>query len=65
MTQASDWENPTLASGQYKIGDLLSRLWEAEETIRAIYAGEADAVVVNSPSGPRVYTLEGADHPFR
>ena len=65
MTQASDWENPTLASEQYKIGDLLSRLWEAEETIRAIYAGEADAVVVNSPSGPRVYTLEGADHPFR
>ena len=65
MTQASDRQNPLLAAEQHKIGDLLSRLWEAEETIRAIYSGEADAVVVNSPSGPRVYTLEGADHPFR
>src|ERR1700726_257339 len=45
--------------------DLLSRLWVAEETIGAIYSGEADAVIVNSPDGPRVYTLEGADHPYR
>jgi PAS domain S-box-containing protein len=65
MTQAFDRENELIAAEQYKIGDLLSRLWEAEETIRAIYSGEADAVVVNSPSGPRVYTLEGADHPYR
>ncbi len=65
MTQAYDKENELIATEQYKIGDLLSRLWEAEETIRAIYSGEADAVVVNSPSGPRVYTLEGADHPYR
>jgi PAS domain S-box-containing protein len=65
MTQAFDRENELIAAEQYKIGDLLSRLWEAEETIRAIYSGEADAVIVNSPSGPRVYTLEGADHPYR
>jgi PAS domain S-box-containing protein len=65
MTQAFDKENELIAAEQYKIGDLLSRLWEAEETIRAIYSGEADAVIVNSPSGPRVYTLEGADHPYR
>lgn len=44
---------------------MLARLAEADETIRAIYGGEVDAVVVNSPSGPRVYTLEGADHPYR
>jgi PAS domain S-box-containing protein len=65
MTQAFDKQNELIAAEQYKIGDLLSRLWEAEETIRAIYSGEADAVIVNSPSGPRVYTLEGADHPYR
>jgi PAS domain S-box-containing protein len=45
--------------------DLLARLAEADDTIRAIYSGEVDAVIVNSPSGPRVYTLEGADHPYR
>jgi PAS domain S-box-containing protein len=65
MTHAYDSGNELIAAEQYKIGDLLSRLWDAEETIRAIYSGEADAVVVNSPSGPRVYTLEGADHPYR
>jgi signal transduction histidine kinase len=47
------------------IQDLRSRLAEAEDTIRAIYSGEVDAVVVNSTLGPRVYTLEGADHPYR
>jgi len=45
--------------------DLLARLSDAEETIRAIYSGEVDALVVNSPSGPGIYTLEGADHPYR
>jgi PAS domain S-box-containing protein len=48
-----------------RIHELLVRLAEADETIRAIYAGEVDAVVVSSPAGPRVYTLEGADHPYR
>jgi len=45
--------------------DLRARLAEAEATIRAIYSGEIDAVVVNGPHGPQVYTLEGADHPYR
>ena len=50
---------------QDRVEELAARLSEAEETIRAIYSGEVDAVVVNDPSGPRVYTLEGADHPYR
>src|SRR5579871_3659728 len=45
--------------------DLATRLAQAEETIRAIHYGEVDAVVVNGPNGPQVYTLEGADHPYR
>jgi PAS domain S-box-containing protein len=44
---------------------LLARLEQAEATIRAIYGGEVDAVVVNGSKGPQVYTLEGADHPYR
>jgi PAS domain S-box-containing protein len=59
------FKSQPLVSEQDRIQELLARLAEAEETIRAIYSGEVDAVVVNSPSGPRVYTLEGANHPYR
>jgi len=41
------------------------RLAEAEETLRAIRQGEIDALVVESPQGSRIYTLEGADEPYR
>ena len=47
------------------IEDLRRRLEEAEETLRAIQGGEVDAVVVGGPGGERIYTLEGADHPYR
>src|SRR5579872_2565057 len=57
---------PTQVKGrEARIQDLRSRLEEAEATIRAIYAGEIDAVVVRGPLGPQVYTLEGSDHPYR
>ena len=45
--------------------EILERLAQAEETIRAIHLGEVDAVVVDGPNGPQVYTLQGADHPYR
>lgn len=64
MSQASNAPQPAVTE-QERIRDLLARLAESEETIRAIYAGEVDALVVKDPSGPRVYTLEGADHPYR
>ena len=41
------------------------RLEEAEATVEAIRGGEVDAVVVSGPPGEQVYTLEGADHPYR
>lgn len=44
---------------------LRKRLEEAEEHLRAIRAGEVDAIVVSSREGERVYTLKGADHPYR
>jgi PAS domain S-box-containing protein len=53
------------ASEDSDIEDLKARLAEAEETIRAFKQGEVDALVVNGPSGPQVYTLQGADHPYR
>jgi PAS domain S-box-containing protein len=45
--------------------ELVARLSEAEETLRAIRSGEVDAIVVNGPGGEKVFTLQGADHTYR
>jgi PAS domain S-box-containing protein len=45
--------------------ELLARLEEAEELLRAIRGGEVDALVVSGPHGDQIYTLSGADHPYR
>lgn len=44
---------------------LTQRLEEAEETLQAIRGGDVDALVVARNDGHRVYTLEGADRPYR
>src|SRR5215470_19816654 len=48
-----------------RIEQLEMRLEEAESTLQAIRHGEVDALVVSSPTGPQVYTLQSADHPYR
>ncbi len=48
-----------------RIAELEVRLAESEETLRAIRTGEVDALVVAGPEGEKVFTLEGADHPYR
>jgi PAS domain S-box-containing protein len=45
--------------------ELRERLAEAEGVLQAIRRGEIDAVVVSGTTGERVFTLEGADHPYR
>ena len=45
--------------------ELRTRLEEAEELLAAIRAGSVDALVIEGPQGPQVYTLEGADQPYR
>jgi PAS domain S-box-containing protein len=45
-----------------EIEDLRHRLEEAESTLSAIRNGEVDALVIG---GKEIYTLEGADHPYR
>jgi two-component system NarL family sensor kinase len=45
--------------------ELRVRLAEAEETLRAIRTGEADAVVTAGKQGTQVFTLEGAEHAYR
>ncbi|HUE43365.1 MAG TPA: response regulator [Candidatus Sulfotelmatobacter sp.] len=44
---------------------LQERVNELEETLRAIRSGEVDAVVVSAPKGDQVFTLQGAEHPYR
>jgi hypothetical protein len=40
-------------------------LSEAESTLEAIRNGEVDAVVVKGEEGSRIYSLTGAEHPYR
>jgi len=48
-----------------KLEEMLARVSELEETLRAIRMGEVDAVVVSGPIGDQVFTLQGAEHPYR
>ena len=45
--------------------ELRTRVAELEETLRAIHMGEVDAVLVSSVKGDQVFTLQGAEHPYR
>jgi len=44
---------------------LLARLAEAEQTLQALREGEVDALVVRGPGGDQIYTLQGAEEPYR
>ncbi len=48
-----------------ELAALRSRLAEAVETLRAIRNGEVDTVVGTGAQGPQVFTLKGAEHPYR
>ena len=50
---------------QEQVKELQARLDEADQTLRAIRSGDIDALVVDGVEKPRVYTLEGADFPYR
>ena len=67
---SSDIDQPPLTeqlkAAQDRIRDLEARLEESEDTLDAIRSGDFDAVVVQGPDSTRqVYTLEGADRPYR
>jgi PAS domain S-box-containing protein len=48
-----------------QIAELRARLAEAEETLAAIRSGEVDALVVSGEQGEQVFTLQGAETPYR
>jgi PAS domain S-box-containing protein len=47
------------------VEELRAQLAEARETLEAMRTGAVDAMVVEGPDGPRVYTLKSADEPYR
>jgi len=48
-----------------EIENLRQKLREATETLEAIQSGDVDAVVVSSDHGSQIYTLSGAEEPYR
>src|SRR5215212_10773232 len=44
---------------------LRTRLREAEETLAAIRNGEVDSLIVTGPDGDHVFSLKGAEQPYR
>jgi two-component system NarL family sensor kinase len=57
--------NRTRKSAAQQIKRLRTRVRELEETFLAIQRGQVDAVVVNGSDGDQVFTLQGAEHPYR
>ena len=53
------------ASGSPGGEALPARVTEALETLKALVMGEADALVVETAEGPRVFTLRDASEPYR
>jgi signal transduction histidine kinase/ActR/RegA family two-component response regulator len=53
------------SNAQQRIAELSTRLEEAEETLRAVRAGEVDAFIVQGPAGEQVYSLHSAEQPYR
>jgi two-component system, NarL family, sensor kinase len=58
-------KKPSPSDAMRETQDLKARVEELEETLRAIRMGEVDAVLVSSAQGDQVFTLQGAEHPYR
>jgi len=48
-----------------EVTQLRAELLEAQETMQAICEGQVDALVISTPEGQRVFTLQGADQAYR
>lgn len=48
-----------------EVEHLKSRLAESEDTLRAIRSGDVDALAIETPTGEQIFTLAGAEHPYR
>jgi len=44
---------------------LRAQLEDVEQMLTAIREGQVDALVINTPEGERVFSLQGAERPYR
>ena len=58
-------QEPSRADLLAEVEHLKARLTESEETLRAIRSGEVDALAIETPTGQQIFTLAGAEHPYR
>ena len=65
MARRPDPRSARRADHLEELAALRARVSEAEELLRAIGRGEVDAIVRQGPTGDQVFTLEGADRPYR
>ena len=57
--------SPTAADLARENEELRQQLREAEELIAAVRTGAVDALAIQGPEGPRIFTLESADYGYR
>jgi PAS domain S-box-containing protein len=55
----------TVAQLQKENAELRGRLELSEEPVRALRAGEVDAITLETPEGMRIFALKGAEQPYR
>jgi len=57
--------NSSRAALNRQVTGLRAQLAESEETLSAVRAGDVDTLMVAGWEGPQVFTLQGADEPYR
>ncbi len=65
LGRAENGEASNTAADAGESEALVARLTEAEAIIQAIAHKQVDAFVIQDGSGEQIYTLRGADHPYR
>ncbi|MGE5575172.1 MAG: PAS domain S-box protein [Ignavibacteria bacterium] len=58
-------QNKTNEDLMAEVQELRTQLEEAQDTLDAIRRGEVDGLVVSTPKGEQVYTISGAERPYR
>src|ERR1051325_2099115 len=58
-------KNKSIKQRHVNFAELRLEVEEAEDILRALRTGEVGAVIVESPGGERIYTLQSTDHHYR
>src|SRR5438270_12302787 len=56
---------PRVEQLEAEVDRLRARLDDAEQTLEAIRKGQVDALVIDGPEGQKIFSLTGAERPYR